>query len=584
MKNRLASQTPQLVFAPSELAEKILRQGRILGADEKPDEMVERVVATLIEPEKWFGTEDQHIARLRHQLRYEIATCTVVPSTPVLTNAGRHKGKPLTACAVPPLSLKGDWNDIKSLIDAYHIAGMGTGFNLSEVSDPATALRSLNQIAVAGATSGLEDRPVGNMAVCSARHPRILDFVRAKAGVHRDEVWKFNISVDVDNEIIAAVKTRRSFNDYDGAAVDATQLMCAIAEAACDCGDPGIVCLERLNADNPTPDVGNYVSTAPCAEVGLAPGETCQFIYVNVGNFVHGYSIDFSRLKHVVHLVTRVLDNAVEISIRNATTSESKKVMSAKRKIGVGVCGVADMLAKLRTPYASTGARHLVNQVLQFINYQSKVASYRLARTRGAFGAIEGSRHLSEIPMIEQKFAVKRELYPQPVDWQRLSDLIKKTKLLRNATTTALPPTGRSALVFGASTGVEPYFALAMEDEISPVLMEVVRQEGVALSKRDAAKIKSTGSVEDTSLSDWTKRVFETATQISPQAHLQMAAAAQFATDEAVAKTINMPNSATPSVFFQTYVAAFDMGLKGVALYRDKSRAQQPKNLTIAKE
>ena len=182
-----------------------------------------------------------------------------------MTNAGRYVDRSLAACAVPPVNLRGDLALVKTMVDDYHRAGMGTGFTLDGLDDPVGVLRYLNEIAVTGANSGTEDRPVGNMAILSLSDPRAGELIGCKVGVAGRKVqWKFNISLHVtDAEMRAAITT----------AGRERELLMAAAEAAHACADPGLLFTDRMNEANPTPEVGEYVSTAPCAEVGLVVGD-----------------------------------------------------------------------------------------------------------------------------------------------------------------------------------------------------------------------------------------------------------------------------------------------------------------------
>lgn len=398
-------------FSPSPFASRILEEGKILAPGESPSEMIGRMVTSLIAVERKFGTQEDEIYRLMEDFGYFVDHKHCVMSTPVMTNAGRDNGFPLSACTVPPLDLRYDLDRAKSMIDELHSEGMGTGFNLDDTDDPASILRYLNRIAVDGANSGREDRPVGNMAILSVSHPEVESFIDTKVGADaRNEVWKFNISVNVDDEFMEAAQEDKLYKQRDGKFIRAKDLLGRIADAARQCGDPGLVFLHRLNRDNPTPGVASYTTTAPCGEVGLAPGESCQFGYINLAKFAREESldIDLQELERLTRLMTRVLDNALEISIGLYKVEENQAVMRAKRKIGIGVCGLADLLVKLGLPYASDEGRQLARDVIMFINYISKCESHNLAIGRGSFEAMSletGNRYLETPGFLEEKYA-----------------------------------------------------------------------------------------------------------------------------------------------------------------------------------
>lgn len=255
--------------------EAYLRAGRIIADTETAQDMVTRIVAALGTADSEFDSDTT--PEFTDKLGRALDGGRIVFSIPIMTNAGRFPERPLAACAVPPVDLRGDLTQVKAVVDSYHRAGMGTGFALDDLDDPVSALRYLNEVAVSGADSGAEDRPVGNMALLSLSHPKVGEFIDCKRGADAaGQRWKFNLSLTV--------------TDADMRAADAgpgreRELLSAAAESAHACADPGLLFSDRMNEGNPTPQIGEYVSTAPCAEVGLVAGETCQFGYVNLGRF-----------------------------------------------------------------------------------------------------------------------------------------------------------------------------------------------------------------------------------------------------------------------------------------------------------
>jgi ribonucleoside-diphosphate reductase alpha chain len=571
-------------FEPSLTSEKVLVDGKILGEGETAKQMIERVVTTLALAEvNHFGTDIDEARVLANEFGKLMDERKIVMSTPVLTNAGRYADKPLSACTVPPVDLRGDLARVRKTIDQMHSEGMGTGFNFSDLEDPVAMLEYLNKVAIEGASSGREDRPVGNMGILSVHHPKIIDFVLRKKDAHRNgEIWKFNISVDITDDFIRAYKDGADYALSDGTLMNAKSVMDAIALSAHESGDPGLIFLDRLNMDNPTPGVGLYTSTAPCAEVGLAPGESCQFGYINLGAYIlENGEIDTAALTSTVHLMTRMLDNALQISIKNYELTENQLVMERKRKIGIGVCGVADMLIKSGMPYASEEGRTLVRDILALINYESKVASHELAKVRGSFLAMMdlfGCRYNDPNGFIEQKYGDSDTKYVSSKQWRDLGGVIRETKLLRNASTIALPPTGRSGMVIDASTGIEPHFRLP--ETVLANLMQSLINDGIT----DSAPIIQTAMTEGTinSMTDvpsHIQAVFATAIHIAPEDHLKMVGAVRPVIDEAVSKTINLPNETTRDQIVAMYLAAYEMGLKGITVFRDGCISYQPKEV-----
>ena len=559
-------------FPSTPYLEAYLRDGHITGPGETARDMISRIVCALTTAERRFdpGGADAFAQRLGEALDDR----RIVFSTPVMTNAGRHVSRPLAACAVPPADLRGDLATVKAIVDDYHRAGMGTGFSLGDLEDPVAVLRYLNKIAIDGAASGHEDRPVGNMALLPVSHPRALEFIRCKAGADaRGEEWKFNISLQVtDAEMTAAA-----------APGPARDLLEAAAVAACDCADPGLIFADRMDQANPAPLVGSYVSTAPCAEVGLAIGETCQFGYLNLGRFCTGQAsmpVDLDALAETVTILVRALDDAVEASLPFYPHPLSSKVMTAKRKIGVGVCGLADLLLAARLPYDGEAGRTLARDVIAYVNYASKLASADLAASRGPCPAVGGGQSRYADPAFLARFAGLGARTVTDAEWAALAARIAATGMLRNSSTIALPPTGRSAPVIAASTGIEPLFRLTdphhpafLHPEARAILTSTGQQHLI-----DA--VTSHGRLPgDAPVADSVRDLLAVATQIPPSGHLTMVSAVQSCVDEAVAKTVNLLVAATPADVYDVYRAAWEAGCKGITVYRDGSRDSQPKAL-----
>lgn len=583
------------VYDSSILVESFLRSGRILGQDETPQDMIERVVAALFKQELAFGTSHTKALSLINQFGSLLDSKAIAMSTPILTNAGKHHNRPLSACIVPTLDIvKNAREEIIKEVSALHEQGMGTGFDLDGSSDPVETLKFLNSIAWDGAQSGREDRPVGNMAVLSVYHPRISSFIDVKgAPSGRSIPWKFNISVNVDDDFFIALKNNATISLKDGTRVLAATIFDQLCKSAHRSADPGLVFLDRMNRRNAVPSLGLYRTTAPCGEVGLVNGEACQFGYINMAHFVQNDAqgrthINSHALSHAVQLLTRFLDDALEISISNYNASLSAKVMAQKRKIGIGLCGVADAFSKVGMQYASEEARVLLKNVMALINCMSKHESICLAEERGACEAMKiddgnrytsGEMHLHSL-YYEHSHAISSV---NPTAWKQLDERIRTTRLLRNTSTTALPPTGRSAVVVDASQGIEPHFNL---DEINPAIAKrmmahIAKMTGQRLSLIDAYDaVHAPQSKGSTKLDrEWLGGYIATARDITADNHLKMVVAAQLFTDESVSKTVNLPADASVDDVRTIYLAAWELGLSGVTMYVDGIFSVQPKKL-----
>lgn len=562
-------------FSPSKYVyRRILLDGRICAPNETATQMVSRVVGAIYQAE--LGFVSQKATAFADDIGGLLDAGKVVFSTPIMTNAGRPEfNRPLSACTVPPVNLNGDWDKIKMMIDTYHEEAMGTGFSFDSVKDPVEVLLRLNEIAVAGSRSGNEDRPVGNMGVCSIDHPQIANFVVAKS-LRRNIDWKFNISVDTPELFWLSAASGSQWLLRDGSLVSASALLDLIVESAHHCADPGVVFMDRINRDNPIPGAGQYASVAPCAEVGLVPGETCQFGYINLGAFVANGSFQIDDLRRTTALLTRALDDCMEISLNAYQIAVSREVVGLRRKIGIGVCGVADMLIRLGLPYDSDEGRSFVKDVVAFINYASKVASHELGKDRGSFRAMDllyGCRHTENPTYISQRYGSHPTRWVSEADWFDLGERIRTTRFLRHSSTIALPPTGRSGLVINASTGVEPLFSLKDPDgNVQKVVQEVVADQSTL------EHIAQTGT-----LPEWIdrklKRLLVTSTDISAADHLEMVAALQGVVDESISKTINLRAEATVSEVREIYEKAYLLGLKGMTMYRANSSPTQPVKL-----
>lgn len=498
-------------------------------------------------------------------------------STPILTNAGRFN-YPLSACSVPPIHLMSDLQCLKQYVDNYHQQGMGTGFDFSKMEDPVQVMRYLNDVAYEGSISGKELRPVGNMGTLSVYHPKIMEFIHVKVGADdRDEHWIFNISVTVDDLFMEAVTSNSEYLLFDGSALNAADVFAEIAASAHHCGDPGLIFIDHMNKYNPTPDFP-YVTTAPCAEVGLAEGETCQFGSVNLSRCLKrtgdGYYFSYQELQDIVTLLVTVLDNAVQISIGRYTDVSSYNIMSQKRKIGIGICGLADSLALMNIPYNSSEGVKRTQAIIERLNYYSKKASHELAHMRGSFLAFDRSSYGKNRGYLADRFS--REGSRLPVGcWENLGMAINEEGMMRHASTVALPPTGRCALVFDASSGIEPYFRLSLQ---TPGLLDKIKALRWSVFEMIVvfSTIIQSGSIQNTHLPQSMKEVYRTATEMEPRAHLDMSCSSQEFVDDSISKTINMPNGSTCEEICDVYRYAHERGAKGVTIYRAESKKNQP--------
>jgi ribonucleoside-diphosphate reductase alpha chain len=339
--------------------------------------------------------------------------------------------------------------------------------------------------------------------------------------------------------------------------LNAAEVYLHLVEQAWENGDPGIVFLDRINRDNPTPALGEIESTNPCGEQPLLPFEACNLGSINLAKFVTtadgNPAVDYEGLKEIVWLSVRFLDNTIDMS--RYPLPEISAMVEGNRKIGLGVMGFADMLYQMGVPYNCEEALQLAEDVMTFIQHQSREASRDLAKKRGTFKNFGNSVFKN-----------------------------KKDFRYRNATITTIAPTGTLSIIAGCSSGIEPLFALSFvrrvmdNDELLEVnpYFELVAKGNEFFSSELMNRIAGRGSIADLEdIPEDVRRVFVTAHDVAPEWHVRMQAAFQKYTDNAVSKTVNLPRDATPEDVLKVYNLAYELECKGITIYRDGSKENQ---------
>ncbi len=577
---------------------------------ETPNDMFYRVASTIAKADERYGASSREIEESTQKFYDFITDFYFMPNSPTLMNAGRELGQ-LSACFVLPVkdSLEDIFETIKNTA-LIHKSGGGTGFSFSRLRPKNSVVRSTMGVS-SGPVSFMEvfnaateavkqggTRRGANMGILRVDHPDVLEFIDCK--YDNSKLQNFNISIAITDKFMEALKANTDFDLYHPntkqsvGKMNAKKVFDLIVERAWRNGEPGIVFIDKINDDNPTPLVGDIESTNPCGEVPLLPYEACNLGSINLGLMLKEttngeLAVDWDKLAEITRTSIHFLDNV--ITVNNYPLPQIADMVEANRKIGLGVMGWADMLMKLGIGYNSTEGTALAAKVMEFIDYHSKVESINLSKTRGKFANYKGSIYDGQ-NWLYNKYKGKSAGMITDDMWKELDAQIEQYGI-RNATTTCIAPTGTISMIVGASGGVEPLFGLVflrniMDGtemlEINPIFEKYAKENGF-YSAELMKKISVDGSLGHVDgVPAEAKRVFATAHDISPEWNVKMQAAFQLHTDNAVSKTINFEETATIQDIAKAYVLAFEANLKGLTVYRNNSRTFQPMNLEAKKE
>jgi ribonucleoside-diphosphate reductase alpha chain len=559
---------------------------------ETPEELFWRVAEVITSADKNYGATEAEIKKTTEEFYEMMAKLEFMPNSPTLMNAGRPLGQ-LSACFVIPIhdTMESIFTAVKDTA-LIHKSGGGTGFSFSRLRPKNSPVASTSGVAsgpisfmkvINAATEAVKQggtRRGANMGILRVDHPDILEFISSKDDL--SELTNFNISVAVTDTFMRAVENDeyydlldpRTGKEYylDGKPVryKAKEIFNIIVEHAWRTGEPGMIFLDKMNESNPLTKVGLYESTNPCGEQPLLPYESCNLGSINLSKMLKvsgqlavvsgqtslttGMEVDWDKLENTVKKAVHFLDNVIDAN--NHPLPEIKKNTEANRKIGLGVMGWADMLVELGIPYNSTEAVKLAEEVMRFIQEKSHQDSSEMAKKRGNFP-----------------------------NWEKSTYYEKKVPM-RNSTVTTIAPAGTISIIAGCSSGIEPLFAISyvrtvMDNtkmlEVNPFFEKEAKEKGF-YNEELMEKIAQKGSIQDPDfigIPDDVKKVFVVSHDTAPEWHVRMQAAFQKYTDNAVSKTINLPNQATVEDVETAYRLAYELGCKGVTIYRDGSREAQ---------
>lgn len=539
---------------------------------ETPAQMFRRVADNVAQAETLYP-HSRRTARHRAQQFYDMMSrLDFLPNSPTLMNAGRELQQ-LSACFVLPVD-----DSLESIFEAVkdqaliHQSGGGTGFSFSHLRPANDVVASTNGIA-SGPVSFMQvfntatevikqggTRRGANMGVLRVDHPDILEFIAVKQRPH--VLTNFNLSIAMTDAFMHALEQGKDYALINPRTLRAVARLKAalvfdrLAEAAWKTGEPGVIFLDTINAANPTPHIGRMDSTNPCGEQPLLPYESCNLGSINIARFLTGSPrrprIDFDRLEDTIRLAVRFLDDVVDMS--RFPLPQIDAITKGNRKIGLGVMGFADLLIQLNIPYGSAEAPVLAEQLMRFLWERGREASSELATERGVFPNFKGSR------------------------------LESAGQRVRNATVTTIAPTGTISIIADCSPGIEPLYGISfvrtvMDDtrlvSLHPAFVRLAKRAGV-YSKELIQRVAAHESIQDmTDIPESIRRLFVTAHDISPEHHVRMQAAFQKHSDSGVSKTINLPAAATKRDVASAFRLAYQLGCKGITVFRSGSREKQ---------
>lgn len=563
------------------LEERYLIKDENMKVVETPEEMLWRVSWEIASAEARWGKDRKGVLNQAEEFYKLMASRKFLPNSPTLMNAGTGNMLQYSACFVLPVedSMEGIFDALKyqALI---HKTGGGTGFSFSRLRPKGSVVKTSKGIASGpvsfmrifdAATNEVKQggkRRGANMGILRVDHPDIREFIHCKED---GGITNFNISVAITNKFMEALEKDEDYDLVDPKSgnvvgkLNAREVFDEIAEAAWRTGDPGLIFIDKINESkaNPVPALGPIESTNPCGEQPLYPFDACNLGSIFLGYFVNDKKVNWDVMEKVVKTAVRFLDDVIEVN--PYPLEQIRKMVFNTRRIGLGVGGWADMLIRLGIPYDSEEGLRLAKEVMNFIETKAVEASCDLTLERGAF-----------------------PLWPLSI--------YKDEKPRRNSTVTTIAPTGTISIIAGASSGIEPLFAIAYEhivkdkhldrhlSFVNPFFEEVIKERGI-WNQDLVDKVIEKGMIRDMEeLPEDIRAVFGTAHEIDPVWHIKMQSAFQESTENAVSKTINLRHEASVDDVKKAYLLAWGSNCRGITVFRDGSKDAQVLNVGLNKK
>jgi len=535
-------------------------EGKII---ETPTQLFRRVAKSIASVDKKYGGDSK---KTEEEFFNAMKNLEFLPNSPTLMNAGTKLGQ-LSACFVLPIddSIESIFNTLKNMA-LIQQSGGGTGFSFSRLRPKGDVVKSTKGIASGpvsfmriydSATDVIKQggkRRGANIGILHCTHPDVEEFIVAKSD---KSLTNFNISIAATDDFIKKVQTDKTIslrnprNNKITKKVNAKDLFNLILKNAWETGDPGLIFIDEINRKHPLRKLGVIESTNPCSEVPLLPYESCNLGSINLAKMSKNDNIDWQKIREITRMAVHFLDNVIDVN--KYPLKEIEEITRANRKIGLGVMGFADLLFKLKIPYDSNEAIIIGEKIISFISKEARQKSKELGKERGSFKTFKSSI------------------------WS------KKYPFMRNATSTSIAPTGTISIIAGCSSGIEPLFGLVFLRDVmeGKKLIEVNETFKLELIKRNLysddliESISKTGNIKNTDLPKDMKKIFVTSLDIAPELHIRMQSAFQKYVDNAVSKTVNLPNNSSIDVVKKIYLLAWKLKCKGITIYRYGSKTEQ---------